>query len=420
MAIETKLPRPQRGCCRHCNAGLTRTFVDLGMSPLSNAYVKPENLRSMEAFFPLRVFVCSSCLLVQLEEFESPDNIFSDDYAYFSSYSESWLDHCRRYVRMITARLGLGKDSKVVEVASNDGYLLQFFVEAGVPALGVEPAANVAVAARAKGIPTEVCFFGAESAENLKRQGHAADLLLGNNVLAHVPDINDFVRGLTNLLKDGGVVTMEFPHLLEIIARNEFDTIYHEHFSYLSIFAVERIFLEHGLRLFDVQRLPTHGGSVRIYACHAGAPHAEQPGLIEIRDAEARAGLGQLETYTGFEKKVQRVKRDLLKFLIDAKEKGRSVAAYGAAAKGSTLLNYCGIREDLLDYVVDRNPHKQGRFVPGVHVPIHAPQRILETRPDYLLILPWNLREEIQQQMAEIRQWNGRFVVAIPELEIFA
>jgi SAM-dependent methyltransferase len=388
------------------------------MSPLSNAYVKREDLCRTEAFFPLRVLVCPSCLLVQLEEFESPENIFND-YAYFSSYSESWLEHCRRYVRMIISRLRLGGHSKVIEIASNDGYLLQYFVEAGVPCLGVEPAANVAAVARAKGIPTDVCFFGVEAAIVLKEQGHAADLLMGNNVLAHVPDINDFVRGLAILLKEGGVVTMEFPHLLQLIEHNQFDTIYHEHFSYLSIRAVERIFAVQGLRLFDVDRLPTHGGSVRIYACRQADQRAEQSGLAQIREAEAAAGLDRLDTYRGFENKVQRVKRDLLKFLIRAKEEGRSVAAYGAAAKGTTLLNYCGIREDLLEYVVDRSPHKQDRFVPGVRVPIYSTPRVQETKPDYLLVLPWNLREEISEQMAEIRRWNGRFVVAIPALEVF-
>ncbi len=300
--MDTPPPRPERGRCRHCAAPLTHTFIDLGMSPLSNAYAKREDLGRTEAFFPLHVFVCPSRFLVQLEEFESPEKIFND-YAYFSSYSASWLEHCRRYARMIVSRLRLDGESKVIEIASNDGYLLQYFAEAGVPCLGIEPAANVAAAARAKGIPTEVCFFGAETAAKLKTQGHSADLLLGNNVLAHVPDINDFVCGLTILLKQGGVVTMEFPHLLELMAHNQFDTIYHEHFSYLSILSVERVFAAQGLRLFDVERLPTHGGSVRIYACRAADPRPELPGLSQIRDAEAAAGLDFLETYAGFEKK---------------------------------------------------------------------------------------------------------------------
>jgi hypothetical protein len=409
---------PQRGCCRHCGMPLKHTFVDLGMSPLSNAYVKPEGLSGMEPFFPLHVFVCGSCFLVQLEEFESPAAIFRD-YAYFSSYSESWLEHCRRYVSMIVARLGLDQRSHVVEIGSNDGYLLRYFVEAKIPCLGVEPAANVAAVARRHGIPTEVCFFGAETSQRLKARGHAADLLLGNNVLAHVPDINDFVRGLAILLKDEGVVTMEFPHLLQLLQHTQFDTIYHEHFSYLSILAVERVFHSQGLRLFDVERLPTHGGSARIYACHESDQRPEEAGLVEIRRDEAAAGLDRLATYTGFEQKVQKVKRDLLSFLIEAKNQGKRVAGYGAAAKGTTLLNYCGIREDLLDYVADRSPHKQGRYIPGVHIPIFPPQRVFETRPDYLLMLPWNLRQEIGQQMSGIRKWGARFVVAIPRLEVF-
>lgn len=388
------------------------------MSPLSNAYLRAEDLQGMEPYFPLHVYVCGSCFLVQLEEFESPAAIFND-YAYFSSYSDSWLEHCRRYVRMIVARLGLDQQSKVVEVASNDGYLLQYFLEAKIPCLGVEPAANVAEVARRKGVPTEVCFFGAETAQRLKQQGHAADLLLGNNVLAHVPDINDFARGLAVLLKEHGVVTMEFPHVLELMRHTQFDTIYHEHFSYLSIFAVEQVFTAAGLRLFDVERLPTHGGSVRIYACRQSDQRPEQQGLSDVRRDEREAGLDRLAAYAGFEQKVQKVKRDLLSLLIEAKNQGKRVAGYGAAAKGTTLLNYCGIRQDLLDYVVDRSPHKQGRYVPGVHVPIDGPQRVMETRPDYLLILPWNLREEIAQQMSAIRDWGGKFVVAVPRLEVF-
>jgi SAM-dependent methyltransferase len=409
---------PRQGCCRHCGMPLTHTFVDLGMSPLSNAYVQPEHLRGMEPFFPLHVYVCGSCFLVPGGEFETPEAIFSD-YAYFSSYSDSWLEHCRRYVQMIIARLGLAQRSKVVEIASNDGYLLQYFVVAKIPCLGIEPAANVAEVARRNGIPTEVCFFGSETAQRLKHEGHAADLLLGNNVLAHVPDINDFVRGLAILLKDDGVVTMEFPHLLQLMQHTQFDTIYHEHFSYLSILAVEHVFQAQGLRLFDIEQLPTHGGSVRIYACHQSDPRPEEAGLIEIRREEAAAGLDRLATYAGFEQKTQKVKRDLLSFLIEARNQGQRVVGYGAAAKGTTLLNYCGIRQDLLDYVVDRSPHKQGRYIPGVHVPICDPQRVFETRPDYVVILPWNLREEIGRQMSGIREWGARFVVAVPQLEVF-
>ena len=402
--------------CRFCGAPLERVFVDLGMSPLSNAYLRADQLLDMEPFFPLRVFVCETCFLVQLPAFERPENIFAD-YAYFSSFSDSWLEHCRRYAAETIARHRLGREHLVVEVASNDGYLLQFFRRAGVPVLGVEPAGNVADAAVKAGIPTVVEFFGVRTAEALRAEGRGADLLIGNNVLAHVPDINDFVEGLRILLKPGGTITIEFPHLLRLIEGNQFDTIYHEHFSYLSLGAVDRIFAAHDLQVHDVRELPTHGGSLRIYARHRGAGPVE-PAVSALLARERAAGFESPDGYAGFKAKVESVKRALLEFLIGAKRAGQSVAGYGAAAKGNTLLNYCGIRSDFLGYVVDRSPHKQGRFLPGTHLPIHAPEKLRETRPDYVLILPWNLRDEIAEQMAHIREWGGRFVVPIPSLEI--
>ncbi len=405
--------------CRFCHTPLEHTFVDLGMAPLSNAYLAEEQLRQMEPFYPLHAYVCSHCFLVQLEEFESPEQIFSD-YAYFSSYSQSWLDHARRYADMMTERLGLGLRHQVVEIASNDGYLLQYFKEKEIPVLGIEPAANVARVAEAAGIPSVVRFFGVETARELAGQGQQADLLLGNNVLAHVPDINDFVAGMKILLKPGGVITMEFPHLLQLIRQNQFDTIYHEHFSYLSMLTVQRIFEHHGLTLFDVEELPTHGGSLRIYARHRennAFPETERVRTLVSR--ERGEGLERLETYSAFEKQVYRTKRTLLAFLIKAKEEGKSVAGYGAAAKGNTLLNYCSIRRDFIDYVADRSPHKQGRYLPGTHIPICAPEHISETKPDYLLILPWNLKDEVMEQMSHVREWGGKFVVPIPEVRIY-
>jgi SAM-dependent methyltransferase len=386
--------------CRACGTPLEETFVDLGMSPLANAFLTTEQCRRMEPFYPLHVFVCSSCLLVQLEEFESPERIFGD-YFYFSSFSPSWLDHAARYVAAMTERLGLGPGSKVVEIASNDGYLLQYFVARGIPVLGVEPAANVAAAAVAKGVPTEVAFFGRATAERLAR-ARRADLITANNVLAHVPDINDFVAGLAVLLAPGGTITVEFPHLLRLIAENQFDTIYHEHFSYLSLVAVERIFRAHGLALLDVETLPTHGGSLRIFAGHAGAVPPPAAGLLRVRAAEAEAGLDRLDTYRRVAPAALRLKCDVLEFFTRAARDGRRVVGYGAAAKGNTLLNYCGIGPGLMDYVVDRSPKKQGHHLPGTHLPVRAPAAILETRPDYLFILPWNLKDEIVAQMGAI------------------
>lgn len=408
----------KQGKCRFCAASLKHTFIDLGMSPLSNAYISPERGNQMEPFYPLHAFVCDACFLVQLEEFETPEHIFGD-YAYFSSYSDQWLNHARAYAQDMVNRWKLGDQSRVVEVASNDGYLLQYFVESGIPVLGVEPAANVAAVAVNKGIPTAARFFGVETATDLVREGFAADLLVGNNVLAHVPDINDFVAGMKILLKPDGVVTMEFPHLLRLMSENQFDTIYHEHFSYFSFLVAEKIFAHHGLAIFEVDELPTHGGSLRIYAVHA-ANSARQvtPQVEALKQREREAGLERLETYAGFAEQVRETKRQLLEFLIAAKRAGKTVAGYGAPAKGNTLLNYCGIRGDFVDYTVDRNPHKQGKFLPGTHIPIHHPDKIRETKPDYLLVLPWNIKEEVMGQMADIRQWGGKFIVPIPRVEV--
>lgn len=406
--------------CRFCGAILDQTFVDLGMSPLANSYIKAEESNRMEPFYPLHVYVCGACLLVQLEEFTSPQSIFGD-YAYFSSFSESWLDHARRYVETVRERFSLGPRHHVVEIASNDGYLLQYFAQHGVPVLGVEPAANVAAVAKKKGIPTVVKFLGVKTARELARKKKRADLLIGNNVLAHVPNINDFVGGLKILLKPRGVITMEFPHLMRLMEENQFDTIYHEHFSYLSLLAVERVFGKHGLTLFDVEELPTHGGSLRIYARHnsdSSKPVGQR--VVELRQREERAGFGMLQHYVTFASQVEKTKRKLLAFLIEAKEKGRSVVGYGAPAKGNTLLNYCGIRTDFLDYTVDRSPYKQGQLLPGVRIPIFGPEKIKETKPDYVLILPWNIRDEVMQQMAFVREWGGRFVVPIPEVQVLS
>lgn len=407
-----------QGKCRFCAAPLEHTFVDLGMSPLSNAYVTPEKANRMEPFYPLHVFVCGSCFLVQLEEFEAPEQIFSN-YAYFSSYSDLWLAHAHAYAQAMKDRFGLGSGSRVVEVASNDGYLLQYFQESGIPVLGIEPAANVAAVAVGKGIPTVVKFFGVDTANELAGENCRADLLVGNNVLAHVPDLNDFVAGLKILLKPGGVATMEFPHLLRLMTENQFDTIYHEHFSYFSFLTVEKVFARHGLTLFDVDELPTHGGSLRIYARHAeDAARTVAASVAGLKRKEQEAGLDRLDTYAGFAEQVKEAKRSLLEFLITAKRAGKSIVGYGAPAKGNTLLNYCGIRRDFIDYTVDRSPHKQGLFLPGTHIPIHHPDKIRETRPDYLLILPWNIKEEVMKQMAFIREWGGKFAVPIPGVEV--
>lgn len=406
------------GNCRHCGGSLEHSFCDLGMSPPSNSYLTQAQLQQMEKFYPLHAYVCGSCFLVQLQEFESPEQIFSD-YAYFSSYSQSWLEHAKAYTDYMITRFGFGKTSQVVEIASNDGYLLQYFRERGVPVLGIEPAANVAAVAQKAGISTLTKFFGTKTAAELKADGKQADLLLGNNVLAHVPDLNDFVQGLKIALKPEGVITMEFPHLLKLMRENQFDTIYHEHFSYFSFLTVERVFLQYGLRMFDVEQITTHGGSLRIFATHAESSRLlEQQRVAQLRQEEMVAGLADLKTYRDFAEQVKNTKRLLLKFLIDAKQAGKTVAGYGAPAKGNTLLNYCGIRSDFLDYTVDLSPHKQGKFLPGIHIPVFNPDKVRETRPDYLLILPWNLRDEIISQMAHIREWGGKFVLPIPEVRV--
>ncbi|MFN5968250.1 MAG: methyltransferase domain-containing protein, partial [Pseudanabaena sp.] len=386
--------------------------------PLSNSYLKSEQLNQSEKFYPLHTYVCSKCLLVQLEEFESPDHIFSD-YPYFSSYSDTWLNHAREYTNLMIERFKFSSSSQVIEIASNDGYLLQFFQEQQIPVLGVEPAANVAEVAKSKNIPTLVKFFGVATAKELAEQNNKADLLLGNNVLAHVPDINDFVAGMKTILKQDGVITMEFPHLLQLISQNQFDTIYHEHFSYLSLTTVEQIFAYHGLTLFDVEELATHGGSLRIYAKHKDNHELKIcDRLALLREKEKQSGLDRVETYLEFNAHVMKTKHKLLSFLVQIKNAGRSIVGYGAPAKGNTLLNYCGIRTDFLDYTCDRSPHKQGLFLPGTHIPIYAPEQIKVTKPDYVLILPWNLKDEIQEQLSYIREWGGQFIVPIPEVEV--
>jgi SAM-dependent methyltransferase len=404
--------------CRFDGKLLEHTFADLGVTPLSNSYLSAKQLNDAEKFYPLHAYVCDECLLVQLEEFETPQNIFGD-YAYFSSYSDSWLRHAEEYTEMAVRRFGLDHHSRVIEIASNDGYLLQYFVARDIPVLGIDPAANVAPAAEKKGVPTIVRFFGVETARDLINQDIQADLLIGNNVLAHVPDTMDLIEGMKIILKPGGVFTMEFPHLLRLMEQNQFDTIYHEHFSYFSFLTVERIFASKGLTLFDVEELPTHGGSLRVFGRHAEANGpAIGPRVRALRQMEAEAGLGGLETYLQFGERVKETKRKLLSFLIEARGQGKTIVGYGAPAKGNTLLNYCGVRSDFIDYTVDRSPHKQGMFLPGTRIPIEHPDKINETKPDYVLILPWNIKDEVTQQMACIRDWGGKFVVPIPEVRI--
>jgi hypothetical protein len=404
--------------CRFCGAILRHTFVDLGMSPLCESYVKADQLNSMEPFYPLHVYVCEHCFLVQLQEYVAPDHIFQE-YAYFSSYSESWLQHARIYTDMMVERFKLHGGSQVIEIASNDGYLLQYFVARGIPVLGIEPAINVAEVAIEKGIATVTKFLGEQVARELTNEGKRADLLIGNNVLAQVPDLNSFVDGMKILLAPQGVITMEFPHLMRLIEENQFDTIYHEHFSYFSFVTVEKILTAHGLTIFDVEELPTHGGSLRIYACHVedtGKPIGKS--VEELRAREQATGFISLKSYFSFAEKVKETKRKLLDFLIRAKREGKSIAGYGAPGKGNTLLNYCGIRTDFIDYTVDRNPYKQGKFLPGTHIPVFHPDKIRETRPDYVLILPWNIKDEIVKQMSYIREWSGQFIIPIPEISI--
>lgn len=409
---------PATEACRFCG-GVLHDFVDLGMSPLCESFLAADELDRMEPFYPLKVLVCGACFLAQVKQYVAPERIFRE-YAYYSSYSRAWLDHARAYVDMAIARFALARDGRVVELASNDGYLLQFFVERGHAVLGIDPAENVAKAAEARGVPTLTRFFNAAMARELAAEGVLADLVIGNNVLAQVPDINDFVAGVPTILKPHGVATFEFPHLLRLIEENQFDTIYHEHFSYFSLMTAERIFAAHGLRVFDVEELWTHGGSLRLFLCHAeDAAQPTRPAVGALIEREHRAGLRDLATYAAFAERVKETKRRLLEFLIAAKRAGKRVVGYGAPGKGNTLLNYCGIRGDFVDYTVDRNPYKHGRFLPGTHVPVLPPERIAETQPDYLLILPWNLRDEIMAQMAFIRDWGGQFVVPIPEVRVY-
>lgn len=406
--------------CRICGNTLKHLFLSLGNSPLSNSYLTETGLYHMEPYYPLEVYVCESCFLVQLEEFETAKNIFSSEYAYFSSYSDTWLKHCRDYTEMVVNRFGFNKDSFVVEIASNDGYLLQYFKQYGVSILGIEPASNTAKVAIGKGIPTDTAFFNKSYAQEMKKKGKPADLIIGNNVLAHNPNLNDFVGGLKIALEPKGVITMEFPHLLKLIEENQFDTIYHEHFSYFSFFSVKRLFELHGLELFDVEEIPTHGGSLRIYAGHKEDASKEVTGRVEdLLKKERDAGLLDLKAYYGFGERVGKTKRELLRFLIQEKNAGKKIVGYGAPAKGNTLLNYCGIRTDFLDYTVDRSPHKQNKYLPGTHIPVKHPDSIKKDKPDYVLILPWNLKNEIMQQMGHVREWGGKFVVPIPKIQVF-
>lgn len=403
--------------CRHCRASLENSFVDLGVSPLCQTHIPPERANHMEPFYPLHAWVCGKCFLVQLEEYVTPDSIFSADYPYFSSYSDSWVAHAKRYAEMMQSRFSLDADSLVMEIASNDGYLLQHFVAVDIPVLGIEPTANTAAAARDKNVRTKICFHGAQTARDNVSEFGQADVLLGNNVLAHVPDLADFVVGMKILLKDSGVITMEFPHLQRLMEENQFDTIYHEHFSYFSLRTVQRVFSAHGLELFDVEELPTHGGSLRIFAQHPGCrPVTER--VTELAERERRLGFETLEHYQKFGEQVIATKRRILSCLIGLKDQGKHIVGYGAPGKGNTLLNYCGIGIDILDYTVDRNPHKQGNLTPGSRIPILDPEKIRETRPDYIFILPWNLKTEIMKQLDYVREWGGKFIVPIPEPKI--
>jgi hypothetical protein len=407
----------KQGRCRLCGRALEHTFIDLGMSPLCESFLTVDQVDKMEPFYPLHVLVCGGCFLVQLREYVKPEHIFTE-YAYFSSYSTSWVEHARRYCEMIKARLGLGATSRVYEIASNDGYLLQHFLPMGVPVLGIEPAANVAEVARRKNIPTLVEFFGLALAKKLVSEGKSADLIIGNNVLAQVPDLNDFAAGMAHLLASNGVITLEFPHLERLINENQFDTIYHEHFSYFSLVAIDRLAKRHGLKVFDVDPITTHGGSLRVYLCRTEATYAVSSNVTKLLAHERDAGFEDIGHYGRFAARVYHAKRQLLSFLIDRKEKGLRICGYGAPGKGNTLLNYCGIGTDFLDFTVDRNPYKHGRYTPGMHIPIHPVAAIDEARPDYLLILPWNLKNEIATQMRHVGDWGCKFIVPIPSIEI--
>ncbi len=404
--------------CRYCNAPLTTIFADLGKTPISNDYLTAAQLTQPEPFYPLRALVCGQCFLVQLEDFVRADDVFRADYAYFSSFSSSWLAHSQRYAHNIATRFGLDDNSFVVELASNDGYLLQYFKGMDIPVLGIEPCKSVAEAAIAKGIPTEMQFFGLEMATKLRAHHRPAQLIVANNVLAHVPNINDFVAGVQVLLADDGVATFEFPHLLNLIHYNQFDTIYHEHYSYLSLLAVQSILQNAGLRVFDVEQLPTHGGSLRVFACHEHAAHTTTQGVQNVQHLEHDAGLNNMITYSQFSQRVANTQQTLVQLLTQLKHSGKTIAGYGAPAKGNTLLNYCGIGRDVVDFTVDRAPSKQGMFLPGSHIPIHAPQAIFDAKPDYVLILPWNLKDEIILEIAAIRDWGGKFIVPIPKAHI--
>lgn len=401
--------------CRFCESPLQNTFCDLGSTPLSNSYLSRDQLLLKEPFYPLHAMICAKCLLVQVEEFEKPESIFGD-YSYFSSYSDTWLEHVKKYTLEMVERFGLSEKSQVIEIASNDGYLLQFFLEKKIPILGIEPAKNVAAVARAKGIPTVTEFFGTRFAQEQTTKGN---LIIANNVLAHVPNLNDFVEGIRILLAPKGVATLEFPHLLKLIQENQFDTIYHEHFSYFSFSTLEKVFGQHGLTLFDVESIPTHGGSLRIYACHCrDESKALTDRVFKMRELEKKEGLLELNSYLAFGQKAQTIKKSLVELLKSLKKNGKKVAAYGAPAKGNTLLNFCGIHTDLITFTVDRSPHKQGKFLPGTRIPIYAPDLLKKEKPDYVVILPWNLKEEIMKQLSFIQEWNGQFILPIPEPKI--
>ena len=414
------MTEPRGNSCRYCAEPLQRTFVDLGMSPLCQTHLDADALDKSEEFFPLHVFICERCLLVQLQQHVTPDRIFTE-YAYFSSYVDTLLRHAEAYCEAMTSRFGLNATSRVVEVASNDGYLLQYFVRRGIPVTGIEPAANVAKAAESRGVPTVVRFFGVETAAALAAEGLRADLLLGNNVLPHVPDLHDFVGGLKILLNAGGLITIDFQHLMRMMQGNQFDTIYQEHYSYLSFTLVRKLFAHHGLDVFDVEEISTHGGSLRVFACHAGeGRHPITSRVADMLALEESAGMGQIAHYVGFGERVKQTKRKLLECLITAKREGKTIAGYGAAGKTNTLLNYCGIRTDFIDYTVDRNPYKQGKFLPGTHIPVHPPERIRETRPDYLFVGPWNIQQEVIEQTSYIREWGGQWIIPIPDVAIVA
>jgi SAM-dependent methyltransferase len=402
--------------CRLCGTGLRTTFVDLGMSPLCESFLDADDLNRMEPFYPLHVRICEECLLAQLETYVPAEQIFGGDYAYFSSYSDSWVEHARAYARQMRERLALSEESLVVELASNDGYLLQHFVQSGIPVLGIDPARNVAEAARDRGVETVVDFFGAKLAERLVAERGQADLVVANNVLAHVPDVSDFVEGMRILLDPEGVATVEVPHLVRLVDGLQFDTIYHEHYSYFSFHTLVRLFDRHGLQVFDVDELPSHGGSLRVHVRHPGGE--AKAGVVALLDREREGGYDSLDGYRGFGERVAEAKRRLLELLIGLRREGSRIVGYGAPGKGNTLLNYCGIRTDFLDYTVDRNPGKHGKFLPGTHIPIHPPEQIAETRPDYVLILPWNLKRELVAQLDYVREWGGRLVVPIPEPEV--